>query len=227
MEGKCALSFAAFQVFTGLVQDVGVVERVLPGATSDVWVRTALGVSDFALGESIAVDGACLTVVERSASSFRVQAGPETLRRTTLGALRTGSRVHLERALRLSDRLGGHLVLGHVDGVCTVKTVRTDGGAVVLDISLPAQLAPFFIEKGSVAVDGVSLTVNTLGRDDFSVALIPETQARTTLGQKSTGTRVNVEADVIGKYVARLHSLGAGGGLTLDVLRAAGFGVEQ
>jgi len=214
-------------MFTGLVQDVGVVERVLPGATTDIWVRTALGAGDFVLGESIAVDGACLTVVERTPTTFRVQAGPETLRRTTLATLRTGSRVHLERALRLSDRLGGHLVLGHVDGVCTVKAARMDAGALVLDVSLSPELAPFFIEKGSVALDGVSLTVNTLGRDSFSVALIPETQARTTLGQKSAGTRVNVEADVIGKYVARLHALGAGGGLTLDVLRAAGFGVEQ
>jgi riboflavin synthase len=214
-------------MFTGLVQDVGVVERVLPGATTDIWVRTALGAADFALGESIAIDGACLTVVERSEASFRVQAGPETLRRTTLSSLRTGGRVHLERALRLQDRLGGHLVLGHVDGVCTVKAVRRDGGAVVLDISLPAELAAFFIEKGSVAVDGVSLTVNTLGREDFSVALIPETQARTTLGQKSNGARVNVEADVIGKYVARLQSLGGRGGLNLDVLRAQGFGVQR
>jgi riboflavin synthase len=214
-------------MFTGLVQDVGVVERVLPGATTDVWVRTGLGAEDFALGESIAIDGACLTVVERTGQAFRVQAGPETLRRTTLGALRPGSRVHLERALRLQDRLGGHLVLGHVDEVCTLKAVRSDAGAVVLDIGLPERLAPFFIEKGSVAVDGVSLTVNTLGKNDFSVALIPETQARTTLGHKSAGTRVNVEADVIGKYVARLQGLGARGGLNLDVLRAAGFGVEQ
>jgi riboflavin synthase len=214
-------------MFTGLIQDLGVVERVLPGATTDIWVRTALGAGDFALGESIAIDGACLTVVERTPTTFRVQAGPETLRRTTLGGLRTGSRVHLERALRLSDRLGGHLVLGHVDGVSTVKAVRPDAGALVLDVSLPPELAPFFILKGSVALDGVSLTVNTLGRDVFSVALIPETQARTILGQKSVGTRLNVEADVIGKYVARLHALGSGGGVTLDVLSAAGFGVEK
>ena len=214
-------------MFTGLIQDVGVVERVLPGATTDVWVRTALGAKDFALGESIAIDGACLTVVERTATAFRVQAGPETLRRTTLSGLTTGSRVNLERALRLSDRLGGHLVLGHVDGVGRLLAVRLEGGAVVMDISLPEALAAFFISKGSVAVDGVSLTVNTLGREDFSVALIPETQARTTLGQKSAGTRVNLEADVIGKYVARLHHLGAGGGLTLDVLSEAGFGGPQ
>lgn len=213
-------------MFTGLIQDVGVVEKVLSGTTTDVWVRTALGAGDFALGESIAVDGACLTVVERTPQTFRVQAGPETLRRTTLGALNAGSRVHLERALRLSDRLGGHLVLGHVDGVCTLRRVQKDGAAVVLEVSLPSELAPFFIEKGSVAIDGVSLTVNTLLPESFSVALIPETQARTTLGQKSAGTRVNVEADVIGKYVARLQRLGAAGGLSLDVLRAKGFGEQ-
>ncbi len=214
-------------MFTGLIQDVGVVERVQPGATTDVWVRTALGADGFALGESIAVDGVCLTVVEFSAATFRVQAGPETLRRTTLGALQAGARVHLERALRLSDRLGGHLVLGHVDAVSTVLSSRKEGGAVVLDVSLPEALSPFFIEKGSVALDGVSLTVNRLGAQDFSVALIPETQARTTLGHKSAGTRVNVEADVIGKYVARLVRPDAGGGLSLDVLRAKGFGVAE
>jgi riboflavin synthase len=214
-------------MFTGLVQDVGTVERVVPGATTDLWIRTRLGAEEFRLGESIAIDGACLTVVELKGDAFRVQAGPETLRRTTLGTLRPGGRVHLERALQLSERLGGHLVLGHVDGVATLLSSRGDGGAVVLEISLPPGLAPFFIEKGSVTVDGVSLTVNTLGADRFSVALIPETQARTTLAQKSSGTRVNVEADVIGKYVARLHQAGASGGLSEDVLRAAGFGTKE
>lgn len=214
-------------MFTGLVQDVGTVERVAPGPTTDLWIRTALGAGDFALGESIAIDGACLTVVERAGDTFRVQAGPETLRRTTLGALRPGSRVHLERALRLSDRLGGHLVLGHVDGVAAVRSRQAEGGAVVLEIGLPPELAPYFIEKGSVTVDGVSLTVNALGSDHFSVALIPETQARTTLGDRSAGTRVNLEADVIGKYVARLHRAPASGGLTEDVLRAAGFGSRE
>lgn len=204
-------------MFTGLVQDVGTVVRIVPGATTDLVIRTALGAADFALGESIAVDGACLTVVERTADAFRVQAGPETLRRTTLGALLPGSRVHLERALRLADRLGGHLVLGHVDAVAPVLAVAREGGAVVLGIGLSPELAPLFIEKGSVAVDGVSLTVNSVGEDRFGVALIPETQARTTLAQKSPGTQVNVEADVIGKYVARLQGLGSGSGVE-DVL---------
>jgi len=160
-------------MFTGLVQDVGTVERVLPGPMTTLWIRTALGASEFAPGESIAVSGACLTVVERDADRFRVDAAPETLRRTTLGELRSGSRVNLERALRLSDRLGGHLVLGHVDGVLPLLSRGREGGSVVLEVGLIPELAPLFIEKGSVTLDGVSLTVNTVGQDRFSVQLIP------------------------------------------------------
>jgi riboflavin synthase len=214
-------------MFTGLVQDIGTVERVLPGPMTVLWIQTGLGASDFQAGESISVSGACLTVVEREGERFRVDASPETLRRTTLGELQSGSAVNLERALRLSDRLGGHLVLGHVDGVLPLLSRRSEGGSLVLEVGLLPELRPLFIEKGSVALDGVSLTVNTVDEDRFSVQLIPETQSRTTLGRKSVGDRFNVETDVIGKYVARLHAAHAGprtGGITEDVLRAAGFG---
>ena len=212
-------------MFTGLIQDIGTVERVAPGATTDLTIRTSLAADVFARGESVAVDGVCLTVVESAADSFRVQAAPETLRRSSLGDLRAGSRVNLERALRLTDRIGGHLVQGHVDAVASVVDRRNEGGSVVMAFSLPEALRPFFIEKGSVAVDGVSLTVMALGSDRFSVMLIPETQERTTLPQKVAGARVNLEADLIGKYVARLYALGrgAGGGVTLELLEASGF----
>ena len=216
-------------MFTGLVQDVGTVERIQPGAMTVLWIRTNLGASDFVPGESISVSGACLTVVEREAERFRVDAAPETLRRTTLGELRAGSRVNLERALRMGDRLGGHLVLGHVDAVLPLLSRHTEGGSLVLEVGLTPELAPFFIEKGSVTLDGVSLTVNLVDDARFSVQLIPETQARTTLADRAVGERYNVEADVIGKYVARLHAAHArpkGGGLSEDVLRAAGFGLD-
>ncbi|HLL52358.1 MAG TPA: riboflavin synthase [Myxococcaceae bacterium] len=216
-------------MFTGLVQDVGTVERIHSGAMTEVWIRTALGAASFELGESIAVDGACLTVVERAGETFRVQASPETLRRTTLGRLQAGSRVNLERAMRLSDRLGGHLVLGHVDAVTEILEARTEGGSLVMAFGLPEALAPFFIDKGSVALDGVSLTVNEVLPARFTVALIPETQARTTLARKAVGERVNVEADLIGKYVARLYGARAAkgaGGLSEETLRLAGFGAS-
>lgn len=214
-------------MFTGLIQDVGVIERVIPGGTTDLWIRTALGASTFELGESIAVNGTCLTVVERHSDRFRVQAAEETLRRTTLGDLGPNAPVNLERALRVGDRLGGHMVQGHVDGVTTLEAKRPEGSSVVMRFALSGALAPWFIEKGSVAIDGVSLTVMTLADDAFEVMLIPETQARTTLGRLAPGAKVNIEADVIGKYVARLYALGKGegakSGVSLELLKAAGF----
>lgn len=216
-------------MFTGLVQDLGQVSAIQPsGGVVDLWIRTGLPVDRFELGESIAVNGACLTVVKTEQDRFLAQAAPETLRRTTLGGLKVGDPVHLERALELGARLGGHLVLGHVDGVGKVLTARQDGGAWVMEVSLPRELSPFFIEKGSVTIDGVSLTVNSVGADRFGVMLIPETQTRTSLSRRAVGESVNLEADVIGKYVARLYGLrqGPGGALDEAVLRAAGFGSQ-
>jgi|APLak6261679142_1056127.scaffolds.fasta_scaffold00001_35 riboflavin synthase len=206
-------------MFTGLVTDLGTIERVTPGPVTDLWIASTYG--DFQLGESIACDGICLTVVEFRGHSFKVQAAPETLRRTTLGTWAPGTRVNLERALQVGDRLGGHWVQGHVDAVGTVLETRPDGGSWVMRFSLPSEIAPFFVEKGSVCIDGVSLTLIEATADRFAVMLIPETQQRTSLGKKQVGARVNLEADIIGKYVARM--MGGRGGLTVEQLKAAGL----
>jgi riboflavin synthase len=194
-------------MFTGLISDIGVVERISPRAGgARLTLRPgALPVDDLALGESVACSGACLTVVERGGGLVSFDAVPETLSRTTIGGWTPGTRVNLERALRLSDRLGGHLVAGHVDAVGEVLAVAAEGQGARLTVGLPAAIAPLVAEKGSVAIDGVSLTVAAAGRDRFEVALIPETLARTTLGAARPGTRVNLEADVVARHVARLR----------------------
>jgi len=207
-------------MFTGLVADIGTVERVTAGSVTDVWIASHFA-DAFVHGESIACDGVCLTVVESRGQSFRVQAAPETLRRSTLAKWTQGTHVNLERALKMGDRLGGHWVQGHVDGVAQVLGTHQEGGSLVLRVSLPDALAPFFVEKGSVCIDGVSLTVTKVDASSFSVMLIPETQTATTLGRKQAGDAVNLEADIIGKYVARM--MGPRGGLTKEQLVAAGF----
>jgi riboflavin synthase len=156
------------------------------------------------LGGSIAVDGVCLTVVARRRRRLEADLGPETLARTTLGERRTGDRVHLERPLRLGDPLGGHLVAGHVDGVARVEHVRPRGEAVELTLSAPAGLSAYLAPKGSVAIDGVSLTVNGVAGRSFSVMLIPHTLAVTKLGRLRPGDKVNIETDLLAKHVARL-----------------------
>ncbi len=193
-------------MFTGLVSDRGVVERVSPrqGGARLTLRPSSLPVDELALGESICCSGACLTVVECGQGLVSFEAVPETLSRTTLGAWRPGGLVNLERALRLSDRLGGHRVAGHVDAVGEVLSRAPEGQGARLGVSLPEAIAPLVAEKGSVAVDGVSLTVARAGRDRFEVALIPETLARTTLGEAAPGRPVNLEADLVARHVARL-----------------------
>jgi riboflavin synthase len=201
-------------MFTGLVAVTGTVAsvRAKTGGAGPAGARLALRArfddGPLALGESIAVNGACLSVdaISADGGEFEIDATSETLARTTLGGLEAGSRVHLERALRAADRLGGHLMTGHVDGVGALIERRDDGDAVWMAFRVPAGLSKFIAEKGSVAVDGVSLTVNAAGDDRFEVTLIPHTIGKTTLGALAPGGRVNLEVDLIARYVARLLS---------------------
>jgi riboflavin synthase len=191
-------------VFTGLVQDLGTVTGV--DATGDgvtLAVRTRLA-GELTEGDSIAVDGVCLTATAIADGGFRAEVMHETLRRSSLGAAAQGSGVNLELPLRASDRLGGHIVQGHVDGLGSVRDARDDGFARVLVITAPAELLRYVVEKGSIAVNGVSLTVVDVGDDWFSVSLIPETLERTTLGNAAPGTPVNLEVDLVAKYVEKL-----------------------
>ncbi len=203
-------------MFTGLVEALGTVESLTPeGAGRRLTVRAPEVAAQLVDGESVAVNGACLTVVGRQGDAFGFQAGPETLARTNLGGLRPGDRVNVERALRFGDRAGGHLVQGHVDGIGAVAERRAEGEWVTVWFRCPPALTAEMVSKGSVAVDGVSLTLVDVKADGFSVALIPHTLARTTLGFKQPGATVNLETDVLGKYVVKyLRNLGTSGAAT-------------
>jgi riboflavin synthase len=188
-------------MFTGLVEALGSVrDLAFDGAGCALTVAPGIA-ADLSLGESVAVNGACLTVVAHDAETCRFQVGPETLARTNLGELKIGDRVNLERSLRLQDRLGGHLVQGHVDGIGRIAERRTEGDWVTVWFTCPPALAAQMVSKGSVAVDGVSLTLVDVAADRFSVALIPHTLAHTTLGFKGPGDAVNLETDLLAKYV--------------------------
>ena len=191
-------------MFTGLVESLGTVRDLVPdGAGCRLTVAAPSLTAELTLGESVAVNGACLTVVAFDAETCYFQLAPETLQRTNLGELRPGDRVNLERALRLSDRLGGHLVQGHIDGVGRVADRITEGDWVTVWFTCPPNLAAQMVSKGSVAVDGVSLTLVDVGAERFSVALIPHTLAHTTLGFKEAGAVVNLETDLLAKYVSK------------------------
>jgi riboflavin synthase len=193
-------------VFTGLVSaSARVVARRTSPAGGVLVLERPAAYADAALGESIAVSGVCLTVVPPlQAKTLSFDVSPETLARSTLGRLEAGARVNLERALRASDRLGGHVVAGHVDGTAEVLGVARAGKSWTFTFALPAGLARYAVEKGSIAVDGVSLTIAALREGSFDVAVIPQTFAATTLSDRAPGDRVNLEVDVLGKYVERL-----------------------
>jgi riboflavin synthase len=189
-------------LFTGIIQTTGRVQRQQPSGTgARLTLTTPRPLPGLAVGESIAVNGACLTVTSRRGRRFTVDVSPETFRRTTLGRLAPGARVNLERSLRMGDRLGGHIVQGHVDGVGRLEAISPDGDWFAYRFRAPRALSPYLIEKGSIAVDGVSLTVFACRGPAFTVALIPHTLAETTLGERKPGDRVNLEADVLLKHI--------------------------
>jgi riboflavin synthase len=192
-------------VFTGIIEELGVVEGIDDqGDAVRLTVRGPHVLADAAPGDSIAVDGCCLTVARREGETFTADVMRETLDRTSLGALAPGARVNLERSVTATTRLGGHIVQGHVDGVGTLVARTASEHWEVVEVGVPAGLARYLVDKGSVTVDGVSLTVVAAGDRTFTVSLIPETLARTTLGHKQPGDPVNLEVDVIAKYVERL-----------------------
>ncbi len=190
-------------MFTGLVQGMGCLERVTE-RDGELRVRvTGAALEELTRGESIAVDGVCLTAIEIGDGYFEAVVSPETVRRTTLARRAAGDAVNLERPLRLGDRLGGHLVQGHVDGIGSVQSVEREGSGARLRIIPPRELAPFIVMKGSIAVDGVSLTVAARDAEGFEVALIPETMEVTVLGRRRPADTVNLEVDLIGRYVVQ------------------------
>lgn len=231
-------------MFTGLIQSTGAIVRLArSGAEARLTIRPAaafLAGRDFTRGESIAVNGACLTVESFDSAVFTSYASQETLDRTNLGGLRQGDRVNLERALSMGDSIGGHLVSGHVDSLCEVVSVSKAGSSVIYRFSFPSEFARQVIPKGSIAVDGVSLTVNACGQDFFEVNVIPATQSETTIGDWRPGRKINLETDLIGKYVERMVGYYTGAstdtpettasdpktttsGLGLDFFRSRGF----
>lgn len=192
-------------MFTGIVEEMGAVkavERTLAGARLSVLASTVM--DDLGIGDSISVNGACLTVVSRAEREFTVDVSTETLSVTSLGSLAAGAPVNLERAMKLHQRIGGHLVSGHVDAIGAVRNRRQDGNTLIITIEAPKEILRYCVPKGSITVDGISLTINELTERSFGVAIIPHTAKVTTLGLKQPGETVNLESDLIGKYVERL-----------------------
>ena len=220
-------------MFTGIIEGLGTVSAI---ASSGPGKRLALE-SDYQLGQtkigdSISVSGACLTVVKLEGKRFEVDVSPETLGKTTFGNVKMGDRVNLERALRLSDRIDGHLVSGHIDGMGTLQHREPIGNAIVVTIGASTALTRYLIAKGSVAVDGISLTINSSGDNEFAVSIIPHTAKITTIGIKRIGDHVNIETDMIGKYVERFltrpgleenEEMTGKSGIDMDFLAKTGF----
>ena len=220
-------------MFTGIIEGLGTIRTIRPaGQGKRLTIEADFALDQTKLGDSIAVNGACLTVVKMSAKQFEVDLSPETLATTTFDKARRGDRLNLERAMRLSDRIDGHLVSGHVDGIGIVQRHEKRGNAMIVTITVPEALTRYMIRKGSVAVDGISLTVNSCDAGSFTVSIIPHTAGITTIGMKQKGDAVNIETDMIGKYVERFtlvkegrdgEQTAAPSGVDMQLLAKSGF----
>jgi riboflavin synthase len=196
-------------MFTGIIEGPGTMKAIQPVRQGKrLCIEAGFDLTDTAVGDSIAVCGACLTAVSITGKQFEADVAPETLSKTTISDMHPGDRVNLERALRFSDRLDGHLVTGHIDGTGWIESKQPAGNAIIIRIGLPPELSYYMVSKGSVAIDGISLTINNCDRDTIEVSIIPHTAEITTIGLWKTGDRVNIESDIIGKYVN--HFLRAG-----------------
>jgi len=194
-------------MFTGIIEETGIIKSIrTEGRSARITISAEKVLEDMKVGDSINTNGVCLTVTEFSYSAFTIDVMPETMQRTTFAKLRSGSRVNLERALRLTDRLGGHIVSGHIDGTGILEKIREDENAVWLSVSSEPGILRYIVEKGSVAIDGISLTVVKVSQRSFEVSIIPHTQTETAILLKKTGDTVNIECDIIGKYVEKLSS---------------------
>lgn len=220
-------------MFTGIIEGLGTITAIQPsGQGSRFAITSDFDLTGTRIGDSIAVNGACLTAVVLQGRRFAVDLSPETLKRSVLGQIKVGERVNLERALRLSDRLDGHLVSGHVDGIGILRERKTLSNAIIITISVPESLSRYMIEKGSVAVDGTSLTINRCDNTSFDVSIIPYTAGLTTIGLKKAGDAFNIETDMIGKFVERFvmnrgkgnhKAVESDGGIDMALLAKSGF----
>ncbi len=206
-------------MFTGIVEEIGTVRAAQPARLTIAAQKALDGTK---LGDSIAINGACLTVIALDSQSFSVEVSPETLRRTNLGQLRPGDGVNLERGLAVGDRMGGHFVQGHVDGTGRIVSLTPEEGAILMKVSAPAEIMGYVVEKGFIAVDGVSLTIISRDATSFTISLVPYTREHTTLGSRRPGNTVNIEVDVLAKYVEQLIKARQSG-ITPEFLTEHGF----